>query len=156
MPAAIVDGHDFFAVYEAAGEAIQRARSGGGPSLIEVKVNRYFGHFEGDQQTYRGPDEVKKLRETKDCLVLFHGRVTKQSLLSDKELDRIDEEVRNEVEDDRRFRKASAQTASIRPADGCLRCLRLTYSPEVCIWREKLVLNRPLTKRSLKMPLRSG
>jgi pyruvate dehydrogenase E1 component alpha subunit len=98
MPAAIVDGHDFFAVYEAAGEGIQRGRSGGGPSLIEVKVNRYFGHFEGDQQTYRGADEVKKLRETKDCLLLFRNRVTKQNLLTEKELDQIDEEVRNEVE----------------------------------------------------------
>jgi acetoin:2,6-dichlorophenolindophenol oxidoreductase subunit alpha len=99
MPAAIVDGHDFFAVYEAAGEAIQRARSGGGPSLIEVKVNRYFGHFEGDQQTYRAPDEVKKLREGKDCLVLFRSTVTKQNLLTDKELDQIDREVKNEVND---------------------------------------------------------
>lgn len=105
MPAAIVDGHDFFAVYESAGEAFQRARSGGGPSLIEVKVNRYFGHFEGDQQTYRGPDEVKKLRETKDCLVLFRARTTRQNLVTDKELDQIDEEVRNEVEDAVAFAK---------------------------------------------------
>src|SRR5689334_12760486 len=56
MPGIIVDGLDFFAVYEAAGEAVERARSGGGPSLIECKVNRYYGHFEGDQQTYRGPN----------------------------------------------------------------------------------------------------
>ena len=48
MPGVIVDGHDFFAVYEAAGEAIRRAREGGGPTLIECKVNRYYGHFEGD------------------------------------------------------------------------------------------------------------
>jgi acetoin:2,6-dichlorophenolindophenol oxidoreductase subunit alpha len=99
MRSAIVDGHDFFAVYEVAGEAIKRARSGGGPSLVEVKVNRYFGHFEGDQQTYRGPDEVKKLRETKDCLVLFRQSVTKQGLLSDKELDQIDDEVKAEVDE---------------------------------------------------------
>jgi TPP-dependent pyruvate/acetoin dehydrogenase alpha subunit len=62
-------------------------------------VNRYFGHFEGDQQTYRGPDEVKKLRETKDCLVLFRQSVTKQGLLSDKELDQIDDEVKAEVDE---------------------------------------------------------
>jgi TPP-dependent pyruvate/acetoin dehydrogenase alpha subunit len=68
MPGIIVDGFDFFAVHEAAGEAIERARSGGGPSLIECKVNRYFGHFEGDQQTYRGPNEVEDLRRTRDCL----------------------------------------------------------------------------------------
>ena len=56
MPGLIVDGFDFFAVHEAAGEAIARARSGGGPTLIECKVSRYYGHFEGDQQTYRGAE----------------------------------------------------------------------------------------------------
>jgi pyruvate dehydrogenase E1 component alpha subunit len=58
MPGVVVDGHDFFAVHEAAGAAIERARAGGGPSLLECKVNRYYGHFEGDQQTYRAPGEV--------------------------------------------------------------------------------------------------
>jgi Pyruvate/2-oxoglutarate dehydrogenase complex, dehydrogenase (E1) component, eukaryotic type, alpha subunit len=50
-----VDGFDFFAVHEALGEAIERARHGGGPTLVEVKFSRYFGHFEGDAQTYRAP-----------------------------------------------------------------------------------------------------
>ena len=53
MPGVIVDGFDFFAVHEAASEAIARARDGGGPTLLEMKFTRYFGHFEGDQQTYR-------------------------------------------------------------------------------------------------------
>jgi pyruvate dehydrogenase E1 component alpha subunit len=107
MPSAIVDGHDFFAVYEAAGEAVKRARAGAGPSLIEVKVNRYFGHFEGDQQTYRGPDEVKNLREAKDCLLLFRKKVTSQGELTDKELDQIDEEVKREVDDAVNFAKSA-------------------------------------------------
>src|SRR3546814_1953876 len=50
MPGRIVDGRDFFEVWEAAREAIERARSGDGHSLIEVKLHRYFGHFEGDAQ----------------------------------------------------------------------------------------------------------
>ena len=78
MPGVVVDGHDFFAVYEVAGEAIKRAREGGGPTLIECKLNRYYGHFEGDAQTYRGVDEVKKVKESKDCLMLFSKRVTEQ------------------------------------------------------------------------------
>jgi acetoin:2,6-dichlorophenolindophenol oxidoreductase subunit alpha len=45
MPGIVVDGFDFFAVHEAAGEAIRRARSGGGPTLLECKVGRYYGHF---------------------------------------------------------------------------------------------------------------
>src|SRR5918999_6463476 len=47
-----IDGHDFFAGYKTAGEAIRRAREGGGPTLVEFKVNRYYGNFEGDSQTY--------------------------------------------------------------------------------------------------------
>jgi TPP-dependent pyruvate/acetoin dehydrogenase alpha subunit len=92
MPGVIVDGFDFFAVYEAAGEAIDRARKGGGPTLIEVKFTRYFGHFEGDQQTYRA-DEVAKARETLDCLKRFRGRVTETGQLADHQLDAIDNEV---------------------------------------------------------------
>ena len=68
MPAQEVDGHDFFAVYEAAGTAIARARKGEGPSLIHVRLNRYYGHFEGDATTYRAPGEVETLRRERDCL----------------------------------------------------------------------------------------
>ncbi|MDP8940707.1 MAG: thiamine pyrophosphate-dependent dehydrogenase E1 component subunit alpha [Actinomycetota bacterium] len=99
MPGIVVDGHDFFAVYEAAGEAIRRAREGGGPSLIECKVNRYFGHFEGDAQTYRAENEVENIRKEKDCLDLFRKRVTSASLIEDEELDRIDEEVKQLIDE---------------------------------------------------------
>ena len=93
LPGVVVDGHDFFAVYEAAGEAIARARSGGGPSLLECRVNRYYGHFEGDQQTYRAPGEVEELRRTRDCLDLFTRQVTSAGLVDAEELRRVDEEV---------------------------------------------------------------
>src|ERR671924_262482 len=81
MPGIVVDGFDFFAVREAAGEAIARARSGGGPTLLECKVGRYFGHFEGDQQTYRGPGEVDDLRRTRDCLANLARRATEAGLV---------------------------------------------------------------------------
>ncbi|MFN0195306.1 MAG: thiamine pyrophosphate-dependent dehydrogenase E1 component subunit alpha [Planctomycetaceae bacterium] len=93
IPAVRVDGHDFFAVYEAAGEAISRARKGGGPSLLDCQVNRYYGHFEGDAQTYRGTDETKKLRIDKDCLKIFAKRVTDAGDLTRAELDEIDGDV---------------------------------------------------------------
>ena len=93
MPGVVIDGHDFFAVYEAAGEAVKRAREGGGPSLLECKLNRYYGHFEGDAQTYRGPDEVKKLRESRDCLQIFRDKVTGAGLLEVAELDAIKAEA---------------------------------------------------------------
>lgn len=97
MPGVIVDGFDFFAVYEAAGEAIERARDGGGPTLIEVKFTRYYGHFEGDQQTNRS-DEVAKARETLDCLKRFREQVTGSGQLAESALDGVDRDVLDLIE----------------------------------------------------------
>jgi len=93
VPGVIVDGTDFFAVYEAAGEVIRRAREGGGPSLLECKMVRFFGHFEGDAQTYRGEGENEYNRENNDCLKLFRARVTEAGVVDGGELDAIDSEV---------------------------------------------------------------
>lgn len=99
MPAVTVDGTDFFAVYEAMAEAAGRARSGGGPSTIVCVAPRWRGHFEGDAQTYRDPDEVKTLRESRDCLKLFRERVTRDKTVTDQELDQIDAEVLNLIDE---------------------------------------------------------
>ena len=99
MPGVVVDGHDFFSVWEAAGTAVERARRGDGPSLIECKVNRYFGHFEGDAQTYRGKDEVRRLREERDCIKNFTEKVTSSRLVTDADLAAIDDQVAGLIED---------------------------------------------------------
>jgi len=93
LPGVTVDGTDFFAVYEAAGEMIRRAREGGGPSLLECKMVRFFGHFEGDAQTYRAKGENKNNRENHDCLKHFQARVTDAGVLSPSELQAIDAQV---------------------------------------------------------------
>ncbi|WP_107330571.1 thiamine pyrophosphate-dependent dehydrogenase E1 component subunit alpha [Metapseudomonas otitidis] len=99
MPGVTVDGFDFFAVHEAAGAAVERARAGEGPSLIEVKLTRYYGHFEGDAQTYRAPDEVRHYRETRDCLMQFRERTTRAGLLQASALDAVDAEVEACIEE---------------------------------------------------------
>ena len=93
LPGITVDGTDFFAVYEAAGEVIKRAREGGGPSLLECKMVRFFGHFEGDAQTYRAEGENEYNRANHDCLTMFRGQVTEAGVISDDELNAIDSEV---------------------------------------------------------------
>jgi len=92
MPGVIVDGFDFFAVHEAASEAITRAREGAGPTLLEMKFTRYFGHFEGDQQTYRA-GEVEHARAELDCLKRFAARVAETGELTGSDLEAIDAEV---------------------------------------------------------------
>jgi pyruvate dehydrogenase E1 component alpha subunit len=93
MPGITVDGTDFFAVYEAAGEVIRRAREGAGPTLLECKMVRFYGHFEGDAQTYRAPGENEDNRANRDCLKIFRAKVTEAKVLSHAELDAIDAEV---------------------------------------------------------------
>ncbi len=97
MPGVIVDGFDFFAVHEAASEAINRARDGGGPTLLEMKFTRYFGHFEGDQQTYRA-GEVEHARAELDCLKRFATRVIETGELTRSDLDAVDADVATMIE----------------------------------------------------------
>jgi len=93
MPGLTVDGTDFFAVYEAAGEAVRRAREGGGPTLLECQMARFYGHFEGDQQTYRAKGEVEQLRNERDCIKIFAQKVQAAGVISADELTAIDREV---------------------------------------------------------------
>jgi pyruvate dehydrogenase E1 component alpha subunit len=114
MPGIKVDGHDFFAVYEAAGAAIRRARDGEGPSLLECRVARYFGHYEGDMQTYRGPDEVKNIRESRDCIEALARVIVNSALASVVELEQIDREVSAQVDEAIEFARSAPYPA---PAD---------------------------------------
>ena len=98
IPGVTVDGTDFFAVYEAAGEIIKRAREGGGPAFLECKMVRFFGHFEGDAQTYRAKGENEENRANKDCLKIFRSKVTKARVISDAELNKIDDQVLARIE----------------------------------------------------------
>ena len=89
MPGVLVDGTDLFAVYEAAGEAIARARRGEGPSLVETKAFRYYGHFQGDAITYRTEADLASYR-ARDPIEQFRKRVLERGLVSEAELAEID------------------------------------------------------------------
>ncbi len=91
LPAVRVDGADFFAVHEAAGKAVERARSGEGPSVIEAVAQRWYGHYEGEAATYFATGEIDALRKNKDPLKLFRKRV--EATIDVDEFKRIDDEV---------------------------------------------------------------
>lgn len=93
MPAEKGDGTDFFEVHSMVRDAVERARTGGGPTTLEFKTTRFFGHFEGDPQNYRAKDEVKKHRESMDALKVFRDKVTKAKLLTKKAMDEVDGQV---------------------------------------------------------------
>jgi pyruvate dehydrogenase E1 component alpha subunit len=99
MPGETVDGVDFFAVYDAVGRAVARARRGEGPSAVEAVAMRWYGHFEGDMQLYRDPKEVERLRATADPLVKFEERAVKDFDIAADELREIDEEITELIEE---------------------------------------------------------
>lgn len=99
MPAEKVDGTDFFAVYEAVGRAVDRARRGEGPSAVEAVALRYYGHFEGDMQLYRHKDEVAQHKAKNDPLDKMRARLTKDHGITVAELDAIDAELAALIDD---------------------------------------------------------
>ncbi|MEZ5743038.1 MAG: thiamine pyrophosphate-dependent dehydrogenase E1 component subunit alpha [Sphingomonadaceae bacterium] len=92
------DGTDFFAVHETMREVLEHVRNGGGPAAVEFDTERFFGHFEGDPQRYRGEGELERIREERDCIKNFRASVTGAKLLSDEDLDAIDSEVLDAIE----------------------------------------------------------
>jgi acetoin:2,6-dichlorophenolindophenol oxidoreductase subunit alpha len=96
MPGVIADGMDVFDVYEKAGAAIDRARSGGGPTLLEARTYRYFGHFVGDPQNYRTKEEVEEWKK-RDAIQTFRNRVIAEGKCGVAELDAIDAAVKQEI-----------------------------------------------------------
>ena len=103
MPGVTVDGMDVFAVYEVAAQAIQRAREGGGPTLIEAKTYRFRGHSRGDPPygPYRTKEELD-LWKQRDPLLVFAAK----KALPDEEMQRIEQEAQAAVEAAFEFAKA--------------------------------------------------
>ena len=110
IPGVTVDGYDVIAVREAAGEAVDRARRGDGPSLLEAKTWRYFGHFEGDQATYRTAEQSAAYREH-DPLTTFAKQAVDRGLLEQKDVDRMNTEAEKKVDDALAFAEASPEPA---------------------------------------------
>ena len=99
MPGLIVDGNDVLAVYEAARNAVERARKGEGPTLLECKTYRWLGHFAGDPgDAYRTKEEVEAWKE-KCPIKKLKTKLVEEGILSEEEINRIDEEVKREVEE---------------------------------------------------------
>src|SRR5438045_4701360 len=97
MPGVTVDGLDVFAVYEAAGEAVARARRGEGPTLIEAKTYRYYGHFEGDTILYRTKEELDAYRQ-RDPIGVLRRYILEHTIASEQELDAINDRVQARLE----------------------------------------------------------
>jgi pyruvate dehydrogenase E1 component alpha subunit len=98
MPGFTVDGNDPDAMYAAANEAINRARDGEGPTLLECKTFRFMGHVFGDADTYMTKEEKAAAME-KDPLPAFRARLIKDGVATEDQLAKLQKDIEAEVED---------------------------------------------------------
>lgn len=98
MPGVRVDGKDVLAVYQAAEEAIERARRGEGPTLIECVTYRNYGHFEGDAQKYKKEEDKKQHQKELDCITKFRQYILDQQLMMENELVEMEKAVELAIE----------------------------------------------------------
>jgi pyruvate dehydrogenase E1 component alpha subunit len=103
IPGEQVDGMDVRAVRAAAERAIEHARSGQGPYILEMQTYRYRGHSMSDPAKYRSKDEVQRMREEHDPIEQVRGRLTRDFKVSEDELKAIDAKVREIVNDAAEF-----------------------------------------------------
>ncbi len=114
MPGVRVDGRDVRAVYDVAGTAIARARSGEGPTLIVADSYRHEGHYYGDPRKYQSKDEVEGWRTQFDPVADARRWIVDDGVASDSEMDVIDREVDEEMERGVAFAEASPLASPIR------------------------------------------
>jgi 2-oxoisovalerate dehydrogenase E1 component alpha subunit len=98
IPGVVVDGNDVLACYAAMKRAVDRARGGEGPTLIEAKTYRFFPHTsDDDDRTYRSREEVEEAKHH-DPLLEFGGYLTRQGLLDDAEMEALRAELKADVD----------------------------------------------------------
>jgi TPP-dependent pyruvate/acetoin dehydrogenase alpha subunit len=120
FPGITVDGNDVVAVYRVAQEAIHRARTGGGPTLIECKTYRWYGHSEIDPAKYRSPEEVEEWKG-KDPIPRMEEYLRKKNLWSDSWKQQVQDDFNKEIE-------AAIEFAESSPFPEPVECLDHVYS----------------------------
>jgi pyruvate dehydrogenase E1 component alpha subunit len=108
IPGRTVDGMDVLAVFEAAQEAVDRARRGDGPTLLECVTYRYRGHSKSDRQRYRTREEVERWR-AQDPIDRFRRRLEEQGVLQPGEFEKLKAAAREQVEEAVRFAEESPE-----------------------------------------------
>jgi len=109
IPGAEVDGMDVIAVRDAAAKAVQRAREGEGPFILEMKTYRYRGHSMSDPAKYRTREEVQEMREHHDPIEMLKKKLLDAKHVTEDDLKKIEAEVREVVNDSAQFAQDSPE-----------------------------------------------
>lgn len=108
IPGMVVDGNDVFAVMNVVGRAVDRARRGEGPTIVEAKTYRWKGHSKSDAKKYRTREEEKEWRE-KDPIARLRATLVKEGIVTEEEADSIQEEAKQKIEDSVQFARNSPE-----------------------------------------------
>lgn len=106
MPGVTVDGNDVLAVYEAAEAAVERARAGEGPTLIECMTTRVGGHYVGDPSLYV-PKDIRDTWPERDCIKNFAGKLIEEGVATEEEVNQILADEKQRVADAMEFARQS-------------------------------------------------
>jgi TPP-dependent pyruvate/acetoin dehydrogenase alpha subunit len=106
IPGVTVDGNDVEAVYEAASAAVERARAGGGPTLLECRTYKWFGHYIGDPALYRGEEEVDAWKK-RDPIPAYEKVLLREKVFTRAELTQIERDIDGELDAAVAFAKGS-------------------------------------------------
>jgi pyruvate dehydrogenase E1 component alpha subunit len=108
MAGKTVDGNDVIEVFEAAAEAVERARTGGGPTLLECVTYRWKGHSKSDQELYRTKDEIGAWKK-RDPVRLFRERLVTEGVITDEEASSIEAEAGHTISEAVEFARSSPE-----------------------------------------------
>ena len=106
MPGKMVDGTDLLEVYTTSKEAVARARRGEGPTLIECKVNRWIGHYIGDPQKYRTPEDIEEAHK-KDPVAILQTKLINEKILTQENIQELEKSINTEIQEAVEFAKNS-------------------------------------------------
>lgn len=106
MVGVTVDGDDVLRVHEEAGKAVERARNGEGPTLLECKTHRWLGHYAGDPQKYRAPDDIQGARAF-DPILRFQKLLLESGHIEPEYIDNLETKIKSEIEEAIAFAEAS-------------------------------------------------
>ena len=109
IPGHIIDGSDPVEVYNTVKKAARHARDGRGPSLIEAKTYRFYGHHPNDPAEYRGKEEVEYYTSEKDPVTNFKGRLLEGKIITEREIEEIESEVDKKIKDAVAFAEKSPE-----------------------------------------------
>lgn len=106
IPGVTLDGCDVLMVREEAEKAIMRARKGEGPTLLECKTHRWFGHYAGDPQKYRSPKDIEEARKS-DSIQKIQNYLFELKHIDPEYLDKVEAKVKKEIEEAIAFAEGS-------------------------------------------------